>query len=199
MNPILQYNDRDIMLRLREETRDAHIKAETTMDITHQLQSIHLYTLLLHRLYRFYAAFEQALAAVLAAHPDVDISYANKTGWLAQDLNILQPEEIPGTLLRHLPLPKMENIPALLGCLYVVEGSMLGGQIIARQIQTSLQLNRENGARFFYGYGDETGKRWREFGNRMRVSIVPEQQDETIVAARAMFDAFILGVAEAGI
>lgn len=75
--------------------------------------------------------------------------------------------------LAHLPqsyaMPKCEirSIPAdedsLLGWLYVIEGSQLGGQAIAKHIRRHLNITPENGGSFFAGHGRKTAKRWLSF------------------------------------
>lgn len=49
-----------------------------------------------------------------------------------------------------------------LGYAYVVEGSTLGGRVILKHLNQTLQLG-ENGTRFFAGYGAETGSFWKAF------------------------------------
>lgn len=60
-------------------------------------------------------------------------------------------------------LPEINNTSKAFGCIYVMEGSTLGGQLIYRNLEKFLQLSSERGASFFYGYGPETGARWKTF------------------------------------
>jgi heme oxygenase len=50
------------------------------------------------------------------------------------------------------------------GCLYVMEGSTLGGKIIYNILKKQLGLSDSAGASFFYGYGPATGEKWKTFG-----------------------------------
>ena len=54
------------------------------------------------------------------------------------------------------------TLPALAGVLYVLEGSTLGGQLIARALERHLALGPTTGAAYFQGYGAETRARWVE-------------------------------------
>lgn len=58
-----------------------------------------------------------------------------------------------------------QDIGALIGTLYAIEGATLGGQVISRHLQTTLGLTASTGARFFNGYGDtlSTQQHWQEF------------------------------------
>lgn len=50
-----------------------------------------------------------------------------------------------------------------MGIVYVMEGSVLGGRMILKNLDNALGMNSESGARYFHGYGTETGSRWKSF------------------------------------
>ena len=58
-------------------------------------------------------------------------------------------------------LPETASLDQALGCLYVLEGSTLGGSIICRAVQQ--RLGPSPGRSFFAGYGDRTGTMWNAF------------------------------------
>lgn len=49
------------------------------------------------------------------------------------------------------------------GILYVLEGSSLGGRVILKNVQKHLDINEINGGRYFAGYGENTGPKWKSF------------------------------------
>ena len=61
-------------------------------------------------------------------------------------------------------LPDVASSARLFGCLYVIEGATLGGQVITRHLHTHLGLTPACGASFFSGYGAQTGSRWKAVG-----------------------------------
>jgi heme oxygenase len=78
---------------------------------------------------------------------------------------------------------------AFLGAMYVVEGSTLGGQQIARHVEETLGLNAKHGAAYFFGYGERTAEMWLAF--KMVLTEVPDAESEHVVAAaKAMFGIF---------
>lgn len=80
------------------------------------------------------------------------------------------------------------------GALYVVEGSTLGGQFIARHVEAVLGLMPGQGDAYFEGYGAETGSRWREV--REALLLQPDTLlEDTILAARRTFGLFAEAVA----
>lgn len=71
-------------------------------------------------------------------------------------------------------LPPLHTRAQLLGAMYVLEGSTLGGQLIARQLtQAGIPLRR-----YFSGYGELTGPRWKTF-----CQLLAAEADETNQAA----------------
>lgn len=52
---------------------------------------------------------------------------------------------------------------SLWGFIYVIEGSTLGGQIISKNIQQSLDLDPTAGIEYFSGYGVNNNVMWRRF------------------------------------
>ena len=137
------------------------------------------YRQLMLRLYGFYLPFE--IAARLAPV---------RSGWLADDLTALA---TPGYRLATASLcstlPRLDSPQAVLGALYVVEGSALGGRGLARQLNCILGDATLSGRRFFASDGADTGRAWRAFVDRLdRVA----HRDRTIVidAAIATFCCF---------
>jgi heme oxygenase len=76
-----------------------------------------------------------------------------------------------------------------LGRMYVMEGSTLGGQYIARHLEQQLRLPHGVGNSYFVGYGEQTGERWREV--REVLAALPDEHAETVVrSAKNMFQLF---------
>jgi heme oxygenase len=97
-------------------------------------------------------------------------------------------ERIPGLE------PKARSFrAAFLGAMYVVEGSTLGGQHIARHLDEALGMNANRGAAYFRGYGERTAEMWRAF--QAVLTDVPDAESEQVVAAaKAMFGVFRMAV-----
>ena len=61
------------------------------------------------------------------------------------------------------PAPAVPDFSAAVGCLYVLEGAALGGQIIARHVGDTLGLSPAAGLAFYTSYGADRGRMWRGF------------------------------------
>ncbi len=115
------------------------------------------YTAVLRHLHGFYAAMEPMIAAALQGHPALCLLDGTRPRALAEDLAWF------GVAPVHLgvAVPKLENSAAALGALYVLEGSGLGGRIIARHVQASLGVSPGRGGSFYGGVGAEAIRaRW---------------------------------------
>jgi heme oxygenase len=95
------------------------------------------------------------------------------------------------TLPQCADLPAIATLPSGVGCLYVLEGSTLGGQIISRRIASCLQVREESGGAFFCAYGDAVGQRWSEFKEFTNSHINHSGVQETIKAALQTFEALL--------
>jgi heme oxygenase len=72
--------------------------------------------------------------------------------------------------------------------MYVVEGSTLGGAVIARHVERILGLGRHNGCHYFRCYGKNVRPMWTAFGSRLLARCGQAEEDVVIAAACRTFD-----------
>src|SRR5580693_9409415 len=87
-------------------------------------------------------------------------------------------------------LPELRDAASLLGAMYVMEGSTLGGQLIARHVELVLGLTAGQGNAYFRGHNERTGQLWKEFCHALRTNVPDSETDAVIAAAKAMFGVF---------
>lgn len=173
-----------IMTRLKEETRFYHEKLEANPYSTALMQpnvTLADYQTLLELFYGFYLPLEPRLQQSLIS-PTLD--ERRKVPLLEQDLRAL------GCDPTHIPpckdIPEVHTSAAAWGCLYVLEGATLGGQIISRHLIK--QLGAALPLAFFYGYGQQTGEMWRNFRDEIATAATTSDFcDEAIDAATQTF------------
>jgi heme oxygenase len=176
------------MALLREQTGDLHREVEKRVGILHPELSLSGYVRLLSRFLAAHAAVERHFEAWAGTLP-LDLDQRRKVRWLREDLHALDaPLDTPqpATDLRvHSPA-------TLLGTLYVVEGSTLGGQVIARHLGPKLNLTPQRGLRFFTGYGEHTGAMWKAFRAAAEAfgQDHPHTHQTVVAAARDTFSTF---------
>lgn len=173
-----------ILELLRAGTATLHRRVEQAVDIPGHLGSLPAYTAMLVRFHGFYAPLEDRLAAVRGYESvGLDIAARGKAHLIRDDLRALghPPEALPACP----SLPAVSSLADALGCLYVLEGSTLGGQFIRREVAARLGLTPDRGCAFFAGYSDRTGAMWKAFGAAVTAHADehPEDRDAIVAAA----------------
>ena len=184
-----------MLVRLRAETRAEHDAIEQALNLMDGQLALDGYRQRIEQFYGFYLPLEHNMLKRKAwLSPWLDVGERVKTRLLAADLTALG-----GAPAASLPLcrdlPALEGSPECFGCLYVLEGSTLGGQVISRYIREKLNVTPEAGGLFFDGYGHRTGAMWRQF--RMALTEFSattshagstDTQDRVVAAARLTFE-----------
>jgi len=190
------------MLTLREATATHHRRAEQ-----HEFQREFvrgtlprgLYLRWLGQLLHIHAALESHLDRLVAGHPQFRAVFDDtrrKVDPLRKDLAFLgaagdQPA-LPATSAMVAWMDALaETQPlALLGVLYVLEGSTNGSKFIARKVRPAYGLPADGGGTAYLDpYGDAQPTRWQEFKAAMDALQLPANEVEPIVtAAQHTFD-----------
>lgn len=147
--------------QLKRETAGLHKRLEAQLGLFEPGFSIHRYVQVLQVFYGFYAPVEASLVRLTAVSPPLGLPLRARSELIESDLLAL------GSSRRELAeLPRCTNLPRLscsedlAGCLYVLEGACLGGQVIARTLRQRLGVDKDSGASFFVGDADATSARW---------------------------------------
>lgn len=174
------------MQRLKQQTQPYHEALEQKMDWQRIASSEQAYRRLLQQFYGFYLPLEMHLERLPWSNLLFDFEARRKTPLLAQDLQFLG--DTPASLA-SLPLccdlPEVDNVPQAWGCLYVLEGSTLGGKIILRSLRRLLNINEIEGGSFFDSYGSEVGPMWHAFGQAVNTYTAGQSNSEGVLIAAA--------------
>lgn len=166
-----------LLAHLKSATAGHHARVEAAMPSLDQLATPGGYAAALRALHGFHAAWEPAIwrtPGVAEAGMD---GGRRKLPLLQADLRALAVEPCaPGA-----PPARLAGAAEALGALYVLEGATLGGRIIHRHTAGVLGVTPEQGAAYYQGYGDETGARWKAFGQALT-----RFADETGTASRVV-------------
>jgi len=165
---------------LRQATHDDHVRLNLhplLSGITRPGYSLSSYQLVLAAYYHFYRELEGAIDRALAAGVSAFVyETRRKLDWLVSDLAHfgIDPEAAAWRPASPVAAITFADEGELLGALYTVEGSSLGGQVIIRHLTAQLGLGPATGGRFFYGYGEETLPLWTQFEAFMNQALIDD-------------------------
>lgn len=187
-----------IMERLRAETRPQHVATEaipfSAAILDHSLPRS-AYAGQLAAYLPVHRALEAAIDA--GAHPalaEVWTEDMRRTGQLEADLDELGATEEDARQARPAATSMAAWIEglaatdpvAVLGVLYVLEGSTLGGAFLRRHLAESFGLT-DAGLRYYSPYGIHPKPHWVAFKERMNAAISDADADRVVAAAGETF------------
>jgi heme oxygenase len=182
-----------ILQKIKVQTQDSHTSLENSQllrPISEKSLTLDAYILILQKFYGFFYPLEQLIARFPVGAYLPDIAERRKAGWLKNDLRQITHTDPVLPLCQQMPA--VESLAEAFGCLYVMEGSTLGGKLIYKTVQDSLGLTQYKGLSFFYGYGPDTGSKWKSFQQSMLALSSQDSSSDTqiIGAANHTFSAF---------
>lgn len=168
-----------ILARLKAETRPYHDAIESQLDLFDHPPSRAAYRSLLLRFWGYYEPMEDRIGHLADwSQLGFDFEERRKTHLLQQDL--FEPREhVPEVWSRCPRLPELNRVPQALGCLYVLEGSTLGGQVITRYLKSL--PDGPYPCDFFASYGEHVGDYWKAFGVFLTEYSARHHDDDAIV------------------
>lgn len=184
-----------LMDRLRTETQDRHRQVEAQPffnALAAKDLPLESYVGLLRALETVYATLEAAASA--ATHPAVAAVWQDsmrKLPLLQRDLAYFTQHRLPempvATLYALLLADEIrraasDDPAALLGYLYVFEGSTLGGIVLRSQVEQAFKLKDRSGLAYLSSYDKQIAAAWREFSRRMSAAPLSTSEQDRIVA-----------------
>lgn len=144
------------------------------------------YVQLLNWLYGFYSPLERLIRNCLGPDMLPDIDRRNRAEYLLLDIkNSGLPKPAPDNCR---DLPAIDSTTQALGALYVLEGSTLGGRIIAGMIHRT--LGDDTPTSYFDGYGGDNSRMWQTLKDVLDQPRTAEEQTAITDSAKATFLTF---------
>jgi heme oxygenase len=179
------------MSALRAATADLHARADAELRSGGWLRDAPSYACFAQRLLGFHRVVEAAAAPLAGPVADLDHPARRRSPLLEADLRRLTRLGVPRPPPAHPAVRlHLDDVAALLGCLYVVEGSTLGGQVLIRWVARDLGPDVAAAATHLTPYGDRTYQRWTELAAVIEQLLAgdPAALRRAVAAARATFD-----------
>jgi heme oxygenase len=172
---------------LRRETLPAHHAVEQSVPFMDEELDVDTYVSCLLKLHGMIAAWEEWAAPHAPAWIQPLLAARQRRQLLMLDLTWFGAD----TSGEARPtLPELRDAASLLGAMYVMEGSTVGGQLIAGHVELVLGLTAGQGNAYFRGHNERTGQLWKEFCDVLRTKVPDSETDAVIAAAKAMFGVF---------
>ena len=147
--------------QLKRETAGLHRSLEAKLGLFEPEFLIHRYVQVLQTFHGFYAPVEASLLRLTAVGPPLGFPLRARTELIESDLLALGLSRRDLAELRRCTnLPRLSCREDMAGCLYVLEGACLGGQVIAPMLRQRLAVDKDSGASFFVGDAEATSARW---------------------------------------
>ena len=169
---------------LKQETKVNHQQLEKLLIKQMRLISNKIgYVKLLQLFYSYFGALEEIINQyILPQQMEEDHHFQRrKTDRIAEDI-IVSGGTVPEKCTDE-DLPEIRNVLQAFGALYVIEGSTLGGSVIAKMMQRQINTDAKDGFTFFYGYGEETESRWAIFQQLLNNQSVNKADKEVVLQA----------------
>lgn len=173
-------------LFLRDRTAELHRAVEAAVDLPGAVRSRADYVSLLGRYYDLHAPLEQRLALPAWARQweglGIDVDRHRRAHLLEDDLHRLG--VVP--VARDVPLPPLLTFGEALGCLYVLEGSAIGGRVLAPALRAAAG---DVPTAFLAGDARGRGRCWQSVRHAL-LRADDALTDDVVRGARAVFAAF---------
>jgi heme oxygenase len=189
---------------LRDSTAALHTSAEAN-EFQHQLGTGKVdkanFSRYLQQLYLMHKQIADLLDETKPASPAVNHvvkDYHLDLSCISKDLAFFglepassKPLKATEELMDSMKSTAKQETSALLGYLYVLEGSTNGAKFLAKALRAGLDLPEDAGATYFDRYGNEQRERWNAFKTAMNELDFSEKEREALVdRAKETFASF---------
>ena len=175
--------------RIKAETADLHRQTESaplSVALVSDAVNEKVYTDYLLRMKDIVAWYEHVVFNRLAGVIS-DIEQRRKLPFIKNDLTQFNIDPEKNT--EHFSLPEAETNSVLLGYMYVLEGSSLGGAMIYKHVSRHIDITEQKGGSFFTCYQAELSARWKSFLDIMgEQSLAEKNADEIVIGAKRAFE-----------
>lgn len=180
---------------LKKETRQFHDEIEQKLASNKLFEgtfSQNDYYKMLVVNHQFIQVLEPQIKALLSAS---DLAFLerinlNKVALLENDLIELNLEIKP-----IKPIQLITNRAEALGALYVIEGSMLGGMVIAKQLKKYPELEQA-GFNYFGHYGQDIGPIWKSFVAYLNDNMIEEVAQQEVLKGAKIAYTYLIELAD---
>ena len=167
---------------LKEATSLQHGEIEQSMDMMSSEMSRAKYENIIAKFAVFFNWVEPEIDCREDLPPKLEWNKRKKSELLARDLKVLglapATSNLPGEFQ-----PPLKSLPEVLGALYVLEESTLGGQMLAAHFDHHFSITPVTGGAYYNAYGAQTAALWRKYIKVLENEIKTENELQLAVNA----------------
>lgn len=146
---------------LKEKTKQAHLSLERkTIGHIKKVKTLKDYEGLLRIFYGYFSPLEALINKYITDDIVPSYSERRKSASILRDIETVSPGAVNFDISKNLP--QINDITQALGALYVMEGSTMGGTIIAQMLNKQANIQPQM-LTFFNGYGEQNLSMWQSF------------------------------------
>ena len=152
---------------LKTATSSLHSRLEEINPLASTIPTIENYIKFLTATYRILLPLEIKVNKIKNCDKNELLSkiYSSKIPQIENDLKSLNIEI--SSCKNSIFIPEINNLPELLGAIYVIEGSALGGQMISKRMIQTHGEKIKSSLTYLMGHGPKTFPIWKEFINKL--------------------------------
>lgn len=172
---------------IKQHTKAEHAALEKKLiGIIKSIRTVDQYLDLLRMFHGYYHALEHKMDQYLTEDRIPDIADRRKSSALLQDIRDLGGDSQWSSV--SVETPEINTYAQALGAAYVMEGSTLGGVIIAKMVRTNLtDIPAGKGFTFFNCYGEDAPVMWKKFHTYLFALTDNGDREATAATARQTF------------
>lgn len=177
-------NELPLSQSVKKATQQNHEDVESLLlPVLNAIRSKEDYAAILKMFYGYFTPLEEKINKFITPAELPDINERRKASAIEHDLGNLP---ISFTAIpRCTLLPSLASTAQAFGALYVLEGSTLGGKMIARMLAKNKPYPiPEEALSFFSGYGEATGPKWKAFLQQLNLQ---HEKEDVVQAADETF------------
>lgn len=169
---------------LKEQTKHAHLSLEKkTIAVIKNVKSPKDYEGLLRLFYGYFAPLELQLNKYITNDIVPQYTDRRKSDAIINDIKTISPDADHFATSNNLP--QINDAIDALGVLYVIEGSTMGGTIIAKMLNKQADI-QPGSLSFFNGYGEQNIPMWQSFVKALNEKAA-NNEEKVVEAANSTF------------
>lgn len=177
---------------LRSRTQQLHQNTESQLHWDQVFSSRSAYQRFLLAMLRITIPADEAINRQLSNQEPSWLADRRTSAWLVDDFRKIEDGAVSLDDTENVAdFDFVDSLAQAAGVAYVLEGSAMGGAILARSLEERLHITADSGGKYLHGYGKQTGAHWGAVTSWLDAVLTePAMIDNAVDAAAQTFSIF---------